>query len=42
MCHSQIQAKAFYAKFGYVPEGNEFDEDGAPHQKMIIHLPLSA
>ncbi|KAI0307046.1 acyl-CoA N-acyltransferase [Multifurca ochricompacta] len=41
VCHSQIPAKAFYAKFGYSPEGDEFDEDGAPHQKMVIHLPLS-
>jgi len=41
VCHSQLPVKAFYAKFGYVPEGNEFDEDGAPHQKMVVHLPLS-
>ncbi|KAI0303961.1 acyl-CoA N-acyltransferase [Russula brevipes] len=41
VCHSQIAVKAFYAKFGYVPEGQEFDEDGAPHQKMVAHLPLS-
>jgi len=41
ICHSQIPVKAFYAKFGYTPEGNEFDEDGAPHQKMVVHLPLS-
>ncbi|TDL29834.1 acyl-CoA N-acyltransferase [Rickenella mellea] len=40
VCHSQIPVKAFYAKFGYVPEGNEFDEDGAPHQKMVARLPL--
>jgi len=41
VCHSQIPVRAFYAKFGYTPEGNEFDEDGAPHQKMVAHLPLS-
>ncbi|KAN0126726.1 Acyl-CoA N-acyltransferase [Russula decolorans] len=41
ICHSQLPVKAFYAKFGYTPEGNEFDEEGAPHQKMVIHLPLS-
>ncbi|KAI0254831.1 acyl-CoA N-acyltransferase [Lactifluus subvellereus] len=40
-CHSQIPVKAFYAKFGYTPEGDEFDEDGAPHQKMVVRLPLS-
>ncbi|EIM85726.1 acyl-CoA N-acyltransferase [Stereum hirsutum FP-91666 SS1] len=39
--HSQIPVKGFYAKFGYTPEGEEFDEDGAPHQKMILHLSLS-
>ncbi|OBZ76550.1 Uncharacterized protein YyaT [Grifola frondosa] len=39
--HSQIPVKGFYAKFGYVPEGEEFDEDGAPHQKMVARLSLS-
>ncbi|KAH9060954.1 acyl-CoA N-acyltransferase [Lactarius vividus] len=39
--HSQIPAIAFYAKFGYTPEGDQFDEDGAPHQKMVLHLPIS-
>ncbi|EJU05857.1 acyl-CoA N-acyltransferase [Dacryopinax primogenitus] len=38
VCHSQIYAKRFYAKFGYVEEGDEFDEDGAPHQKMVARL----
>ncbi|OJT05352.1 hypothetical protein TRAPUB_3793 [Trametes pubescens] len=28
-------------RFGYVPEGDEFDEDGAPHQKMVLRLALS-
>ena len=36
--HSQIPVKAFYAKYGYEPEGPEFDEDGAPHQKMVRRL----
>ncbi|WVF69861.1 hypothetical protein IAT40_004642 [Kwoniella sp. CBS 6097] len=40
-CHSQIQAKPFYAKMGYVPEGDEFDEDGAPHQLMVHELELT-
>ncbi|KIK67765.1 hypothetical protein GYMLUDRAFT_68791 [Collybiopsis luxurians FD-317 M1] len=40
LCHSQIPVKGFYAKFGYIPEGNEFDEDGEPHQKMVLELPL--
>lgn len=38
--HSQIPAKGFYAKFGYESEGAEFDEDGDPHQKMVLRLPL--
>ncbi|KAI0920909.1 hypothetical protein AcW2_006039 [Taiwanofungus camphoratus] len=41
IAHSQIPVKAFYAKFGYVPEGQEFDEDGAPHQLMVARLSLS-
>ncbi|KAF8914218.1 acyl-CoA N-acyltransferase [Gymnopilus junonius] len=38
--HSQIPVKGFYAKFGYEPEGPEFDEDGDPHQKMVYRMPL--
>ncbi|KAF5393045.1 hypothetical protein D9757_001284 [Collybiopsis confluens] len=40
VCHSQIPVKSFYAKFGYIPEGEEFDEDGDPHQKLILELPI--
>lgn len=36
--HSQIPVIPFYAKFGYVPVGDRFDEDGAPHQKMVLTL----
>jgi len=39
--HSQIPVKAFYTKFGYESEGEEFDEDGAPHQRMMARIPLS-
>ncbi|KIJ69947.1 hypothetical protein HYDPIDRAFT_121162 [Hydnomerulius pinastri MD-312] len=38
--HSQLPVKAFYSKFGYQSEGDEFDEDGAPHQKMVAYLSL--
>jgi ElaA protein len=31
---SQTYAKGFYAKFGFVPEGDEFIEDGIPHITM--------
>jgi len=40
VCHSQLPVKGFYAKFGYIPEGAEFDEDGDPHQKMVLEIPL--
>ncbi|KAL1412706.1 hypothetical protein Q8F55_000453 [Vanrija albida] len=33
--HSQIPVIPFYAKLGYKPEGEQFPEDGAPHQKMV-------
>ncbi|KAE8538608.1 hypothetical protein D1P53_004970 [Cryptococcus gattii VGV] len=35
-CHSQIHAIPFYEKLGYVAEGPQFDEDGAPHQ-LLVH-----
>ncbi|WVR04502.1 hypothetical protein IAU60_001506 [Kwoniella sp. DSM 27419] len=38
--HSQIYIKPFYAKHGYVPEGDEFDEDGAPHQLMVHEIEI--
>lgn len=31
---AQTYAQGFYAKFGYVPEGDEFDEDGIMHIRM--------
>ncbi|KAJ2913281.1 hypothetical protein MD484_g7123, partial [Candolleomyces efflorescens] len=40
VCHSQLPVQGFYAKFGYLPEGEQFDEDGDPHQKMVLRLPL--
>jgi len=27
-------------RFGYVPEGDEYDDDGAPHQNMVLTLEL--
>ncbi|KAI0346863.1 acyl-CoA N-acyltransferase [Trametopsis cervina] len=36
--HSQLYVKPFYAKYGYEPVGEEFDEDGAPHQLMVCTL----
>lgn len=46
VCHSQaVRADsagvvAFYRKFGYEEEGDLFDEDGEPHQKMVARLSL--
>ncbi|KAF8525297.1 acyl-CoA N-acyltransferase [Gautieria morchelliformis] len=40
IAHSQIPAVSFYARFGYLPEGDEFDEDDAPHQKMVVRLQI--
>jgi len=40
ICHSQLPVKGFYAKFGYESEGEEFDEEGDPHQKMVFRMPL--
>ncbi|OJA19354.1 hypothetical protein AZE42_00428 [Rhizopogon vesiculosus] len=47
VCHSQAVransggAVAFYRKFRYEEEGDLFDEDGEPHQKMVVRLSLS-
>ncbi|WRT64936.1 uncharacterized protein IL334_001876 [Kwoniella shivajii] len=40
-CHSQIPVIPFYARMGYVSEGPEFDEEGAPHQLMVYETELS-
>ncbi|KAJ2927882.1 hypothetical protein H1R20_g9201, partial [Candolleomyces eurysporus] len=40
VCHSQLPVQGFYAKLGYLPEGEQFDEEGDPHQKMVLRLPL--
>lgn len=29
-------------RLGYVDEGEEFDEDGAPHQRMRVTLDIDA
>jgi len=40
-CHAQLPVMQFYKKFGYVEEGAQFIEDGAPHQNMILRIPLT-
>jgi len=37
---AQIQVRAFYEKFGFVAEGEEFKDAGIPHMKMrLISIP---
>jgi len=31
---AQVQAQSFYARFGFAPVGEPFDEDGIPHITM--------
>ncbi len=33
--HAQIQVQKFYERFGFVPEGDLFDEAGITHVKMV-------
>lgn len=32
--HAQVQVMDFYARYGFVAEGGEFDEAGIPHRLM--------
>ncbi|MGH6864726.1 MAG: GNAT family N-acetyltransferase [Methyloceanibacter sp.] len=36
--HARIEAKGFYFRFGYVPEGAPFDENTIPHVRMTKTL----
>ena len=40
--NSQVDAMGFYAKFGFRPEGERFDEAGIAHQSMRLGLPPPA
>lgn len=40
--HSQTHAMPFYARFGFVPEGDEYMEAGIPHRTMVRHLATAA
>lgn len=33
---AQCAAKGFYEKFGFVPDSQVFEEDGIPHQEMLL------
>ena len=37
-CHAQVTAVPFYAKLGYEPEGELFDEAGIQHRRMHRHI----
>jgi len=34
MLHAQRSAERFYARLGYLPEGEPFEEAGIAHQEM--------
>jgi predicted GNAT family N-acyltransferase len=36
MLNAQVHALGFYARFGFVAEGPEFDEAGIPHRAMVL------
>ncbi len=36
--HSREYAKGFYLKSGFIPEGEEFEEIGIPHIKMVKQI----
>jgi predicted GNAT family N-acyltransferase len=36
--HAQTRVVGFYERFGFVPEGDEFDEAGIPHRLMRRRL----
>ncbi|MCK6374852.1 MAG: GNAT family N-acetyltransferase [Zoogloea sp.] len=36
--NAQTHALGFYARFGFVPEGEEYEEAGLPHRTMSLSL----
>lgn len=39
--HGQVPVMGFYARFGFVAEGPEFDEAGIRHRLMRLQLPVT-
>ncbi|HRP87456.1 MAG TPA: GNAT family N-acetyltransferase [Gammaproteobacteria bacterium] len=37
--HAQVQVLGFYSRFGFVAEGEEFEEANIPHRLMRLRLP---
>lgn len=40
LLHAQAHAVPFYARAGYLPVGDPFEEAGIPHLAMARHLPV--
>ena len=38
MLHAQATAVRFYARHGFQPQGEPYEEAGLPHQTMVLHL----
>ena len=38
--HAQIQVVDFYAKYGFMKQGNQFEEAGIKHHKMVLEVAL--
>lgn len=36
--NAQVHAMGFYARFGFVPQGEVFDDAGLPHRTMVCDL----
>jgi len=39
--HGQVHVLGFYARFGFISEGPEFDEAGIPHRLMRLRFPAA-
>lgn len=40
-CHAQKTAVEFYLRLGWIIEGDEFEEAGIPHSKMVLSAPTT-
>ena len=38
-CHAQVTAAGFYESLGWTREGEQFEEAGIPHYKMVLPAP---
>jgi len=42
LLHAQCSAEGFYARFGFVPRGETFEEAGIMHIEMVLTLPSAS